>query len=343
MRRRAVDSDEAVDLPGQDSFLDIIANIVGILILLVMIVGVRAAMLSPSESASPVAQLAGDTDDDQLSPISLDEYESRVRQAKSQRDAIVDSASRIAHLVARNELRRDERLMLATHVAEFEQEIERRRQRLDSNDQRSFDVRRQLLAAQQELDQLTRQQIALANQTPERVELKNEPTPIGRTVGDNEVIFRLKNKRVVLVPVTELMDEFERREGYRLGEIIRRNGAYGTIGPIGNFRMHYEIVHRRLSGGMISAAPFIEFKPTSDSIGEPIDAAMASDSEFMRRISRANPRREAVTFFVYPDSYGEYRKLREFLREQGFAIAARPLHQHAEIASSPFGRKSVAQ
>ena len=31
-----------VDEPGQDSFLDIVANLVGILIILVMVIGVRA-------------------------------------------------------------------------------------------------------------------------------------------------------------------------------------------------------------------------------------------------------------------------------------------------------------
>ena len=38
-----------VDAPGQDSFLDVVANLVGILIILVMIVGTRA---DPDASAS---------------------------------------------------------------------------------------------------------------------------------------------------------------------------------------------------------------------------------------------------------------------------------------------------
>jgi hypothetical protein len=38
-RRRGSSSSEA---PGQDSFLDIVANLVGILIILVMVVGARA-------------------------------------------------------------------------------------------------------------------------------------------------------------------------------------------------------------------------------------------------------------------------------------------------------------
>ena len=42
-----------VEAPGQDSFLDVVANLVGILIILVMVIGVRAkdAMLE----AAPVA------------------------------------------------------------------------------------------------------------------------------------------------------------------------------------------------------------------------------------------------------------------------------------------------
>ncbi len=340
MRQRPVE-DDPNDMPGQDSFLDIIANIVGILILLVVIVGVRAAMLGRETTEAPTPQA------EPLTVVAQAEIERQLDELRAKRNKVESSIERIVHLQARNALRETERETLATYVASFEDEIEQRRARLASDERRDFDLRRQLVETQQELEELSREQIAIANYAPERVELKNEPTPIAKLVGDDEVIFRIKNRRIVLVPVEELFAEFERREGYRLGEIIRRNGAYGTIGPIGGFRMHYEIVHRRVEGpngtGITTAAPFIEFKPTTGDIGESIDQALQLGSDFMNRIAKANPRREAITFFVYPDSYAEFRQLRDMLRERGFAIAARPLHAEAEIASSPFGRKSSAQ
>ncbi len=338
MRRRPAE-DDPNEMPGQDSFLDIIANIVGILILLVVIVGVRAAMLGRSTTEVPPLE--------PMNVVAQADIDHELNELRSKRDKVEASIDRIVHLKARNELRDAERESMATYLASFEQEIAARRARLATSEQRDFDLRRELVETQQELEQLSREQIALANYAPERIELKNEPTPIAKLVGDDEVIFRIKDHRVVLVPVDELFAEFERREGYRLGEIIRRNGAYGTIGPIGGFRMHYEIVHRHVDApngaNIVTAAPFIEFKPTNSEIGESIDEALRVGSAFMTRIAKTNPRREAVTFFVYPDSYAEFRQLRDVLRERGFAIAARPLHADAEIASSPFGRKSSAQ
>src|SRR5437764_3602466 len=48
---------EADQMPGQDSFLDVITNIVGILILLVLVVGLRS---SRSVRDAPDVQLAGE-------------------------------------------------------------------------------------------------------------------------------------------------------------------------------------------------------------------------------------------------------------------------------------------
>ena len=55
MRRHAEEQHD--QMPGQDSFLDVITNIVGILILLVVIVGVR------SSQAKRFAAASADTDD----------------------------------------------------------------------------------------------------------------------------------------------------------------------------------------------------------------------------------------------------------------------------------------
>ena len=58
--------DEAIDAPGTDSFLDVVANLVGILIILVMVIGVRArdAMVEAqavqeTPAALPAADVAG--------------------------------------------------------------------------------------------------------------------------------------------------------------------------------------------------------------------------------------------------------------------------------------------
>ena len=55
MRRAARGGD---DIPDQDSFLDVMANIVGILIILVMVVGVRAGQARRAKLASVTVDLS---------------------------------------------------------------------------------------------------------------------------------------------------------------------------------------------------------------------------------------------------------------------------------------------
>ena len=55
MKRTEVEADQ---MPGQDSFLDVITNIVGILILLVLIVGLRTSRAVHSTSEQQSAEHA---------------------------------------------------------------------------------------------------------------------------------------------------------------------------------------------------------------------------------------------------------------------------------------------
>ena len=67
--------------PGQDSFLDIVANLVGILIILVMVVGARAkdAMLRGDASPTATPQTASDLRSTKHAEVSVrDELESSV-------------------------------------------------------------------------------------------------------------------------------------------------------------------------------------------------------------------------------------------------------------------------
>jgi hypothetical protein len=55
------------------------------------------------------------------------------------------------------------------------------------------------------------------------------------------------------------------------------------------------------------------------------------------------PDRTTITVWVYPDSFAEFRRLKEHLYQRGFATAARPLPTDRPIAAGPKGTKSIAQ
>jgi hypothetical protein len=50
-----------------------------------------------------------------------------------------------------------------------------------------------------------------------------------------------------------------------------------------------------------------------------------------------------VTVWVYPDSFPEYRKLKESLYHAGFSVATWPRGEGELIGGSPHGSRSAAQ
>src|SRR4051812_30612925 len=145
---------EADQMPGQDSFLDVITNIVGILILLVLVVGLRTQRSVHNGSDPLAAEQA----------IAQDELKKVTNSALTSELNVRDLVNKVG--TAHNEVnfREGERQWLNTDVVAAEQEIAARRANLTKEGQRDFDVRRKLNEAQAQLDEMTRQQIALMSQ-----------------------------------------------------------------------------------------------------------------------------------------------------------------------------------
>ena len=60
-------------------------------------------------------------------------------------------------------------------------------------------------------------------------------------------------------------------------------------------------------------------------------------------INRISPSRATITLWIYPDSFGLHRRIRNDLVERGFSVAARPLPEGLAIRGSPLGTQSAAQ
>jgi hypothetical protein len=83
--------------------------------------------------------------------------------------------------------------------------------------------------------------------------------------------------------------------------------------------------------------------PVASELGETVDEALAPQSAFRNELARCKPGRTAITIWVYSDSFGPFRRLREELYRLGFVVAARPLPPEVPISGSPEGSKSAAQ
>lgn len=328
--------------PGQDSFLDVLTNLVGILVILVMLVGLRAAK-------APVRLPEGPTAQEQQLAAELAAEQARVQSLRAD---VLRLAEQIHKVQQATRLRNQERLMLATAVAAAQQQLEAQRTALDAQTRRQMELRQALSKAEAELEYWTKE-LHQEVPPPEHLEvLYHTPTPLSRTVDELEAHFQLRKGRIVFVPMREIVEAVKRDAQAKQDKLRQLSEIVETIGPIGGFRVKYEFEKKEvaLAGpnqpGMIATVASLRYLmllPVRAEMGESLEQALQPDSEFWRVLAQFPPRRSTVTIWTYPDSFLEFRRLKEVLANQGYATAARPLPEGVPISASPMGTKSAAE
>jgi hypothetical protein len=331
---------------GQDSFLDVVTNIVGIIILLVMVMGMRAsqAVETTAVAERETRQAAPDTDEEF--------QKARQTALDSERD-VRTLINRVVNTRQETMLREQERLLLNTVVADAEQEIARRRSELNSQDQQDFDIRRQLNEAQLTLDELTREQMALLTEEPDVEEIQCEPTPLARVVSGKEVHLLLADDHVAVVPFEELLELLKADAEANVWRLRDQDELERTVGPVNGFRLRYwfvkaALVARNNNTGTVVAGQFPRFShcffiPVTTPAGEPAPEALHPKSEMRQFLGRLNPQGTTVTIWTYPGNYDRLREVKRAIREQGFQIALRPLPKGMPIGASRTGTESVTE
>jgi hypothetical protein len=339
MKRTEVEADQ---MPGQDSFLDVITNIVGILILLVLIVGLRTSRAVHATSDQQSAERAN-----------LDaRLQQAVTSAETGERGIQHLIKRVGNTRQEVAFREGERNALTTMVAEAEQEIKEWRETLNASDRRDFDLRRQIADAQMALDDLTREQIALLSQETSLAEIKCEPTPIARAVTGKEVHILLADEHVAVVPFDALMDAAKEDAIANIWRLRQEDEMERSVGPIDGFRMKYffvndEVVGRSEAGnvvaGRIPSFSHCWIVPLATPTGEPALEAMRPESELSRYLQELRPEGTTVTIWTYPGNYEQLRTLKRWVRQIGFTIAVRPLPKGVPVGASRHGTTSVSE
>ncbi len=334
---------------SQDSFLDVVANVVGVLIILVMLVGMQASrslFLADSERSS--AATAGQ------SPEELkNQLDEATRQAKVAERSVTELATRVARVGHESETLDRQRIELAMHRSLIEEDLQRRRELLDAESQQEFDVQRQLLESQIKLDQLTQQRLSIAATAPEAEEIECVPTPLAKEVDVPSIHLRLRKGLVSIVPVEQLREEFQLHSEEVRRRLQSNSEVVETFGPIDGYRAKFTFIKRQALGssrghiaGQIrenTLETYIEFLPTSDDIGQNVERALMPGSalhEYLQNRRRESP---PIDVWLYTDSFNEFRPLKRSLWEMGFSVATRPLRLQDTIGASPYGSKSAAQ
>ncbi|GMQ80081.1 MAG: hypothetical protein BMS9Abin04_022 [Planctomycetia bacterium] len=325
------------ELPGQDSFLDIVGNMVGILIILVLAVGVRAGRSLARQQQEPAAEQAADRSS--LAAAAL--LSGVVRLGRRSFGIRREVAERNAE---RNEW---ETLVLAV-----QREIDRRRRDLDEQARAEYDVQQELARAKQRLDQIIDDQISMDSVQPETVQIVSRPTPLGRTVAGEELHFQLRSGRLARIPLDELLERLRSTARHKAWKLETQSHWTDTVGPVDGFRLRYVMERVDLpvevqmqtgrTGSIIRLARW-QLLPVSSHLGEPVADALRGASQLNRTLAAQKGRQVALTVWTYPDSFAELRDIKDELQQRGYAVAVRPLPDGVPIGGSPDGSRSVAQ
>ena len=347
---------------GQDSFLDIIANLVGVLIILVVIVGAQATAnlaSKPEPKFEVEAVEQSQTVEDDLA------FEQRRAELQSELSSheFVASKFKLDRAKLQQQTNREKQLaqQLATrrHAMLVQMEAVRA-----IHERKKQDVRDQLNAKQQKQLQLQSEKIQLTSRleslekeinavSASRIEstvetIDHYPNPIAKTVFSNEIHFRLDGGKISYVPMDELIEQMKSEVRLKAEKLKQADVTRETIGPLNGFRLQYElgIVPPSQTGQTNSRV--VRFKrfviqPVDSTAGESLDAALTDGSQFASILQRNEPRRTTVSVWVYPNSYGEYSKLKDWLHERGFQMASWPLSEGRPISGGPDGFRTSAQ
>ena len=367
---------------GSDSFLDIVANIVGILIILIVIAGVRVSQSPPRPKTMPVAPApvvnpapalempeteepvsvapepmmaqAAQEPDPETPPEPLPpllpppELVSRVQGLEAEIAALTMQSKNLGNsLATANRLQEElnQRLQTASSL------LNERQGELHASAARDTQQKHDLELLKQALARLQVQVAEAEKKSPPVEKLEHRITPVSRTVLGRELHFRLEKNRVAEVPIEALVERLKEHIERRKDWLVKTRQHKGQVGPINGFTLEYVIGVDVISGlaelragvgGYRMSMRYWEIQPEETLRGETEETALSQGSKFYQALLSAGSE-TTLTFWVYPDSYPLYRKLQHFAHEHGFPVAGRPLPFGVAISGSPNGSKSASQ
>ena len=329
------EQEEAVNA---DSFLDIVASVVSVMIIMVMMTGLKIKN-TPLEAqpTSEVARAGGDLVQKQ-------------REEQTLRGDVEKIAAEMEQVQTQTAKRTRERDILVLAMTGLDQQLRGARQAAQQSPP-DGQLAAKVIEARNRLEILNRQREAIEKSPPPSVEIESFTTPLGRTVDGRELHFQLIHGRIAYVPLNELVEKAMadlKRKAHKLSE---RPELTDSVPPEQGFRLTYTIRLRPPTMDEIresdSQRPKIEDRvvltPVADNLGETFDEALRPGSQFQQALADRRAKDATITLWTYPDSFDDFRRVKKELYRLGFPVAARPLPEGVPISGSSSGSKSTAE
>ncbi len=322
-----------------DSFLDVVANVVGIILRLILVawVGARSyKAVVPTAPATLTKEEIAELPDpqDPLAP----ELERQRRELAEAQSHLLEQLKEWQKLRKDSTLTAEELTRLTARV----QQVDAERQSVESKSRQDAQAIRNAGLSLEEIRERSKgivAEIEAMRKAPPTKQTLRYRTPVSHPLQTEELLFECRSGRISFIDCGKFMAEIE--DTLRDGEKLRGTNEYsGVTETIGPFRMRYWVEMDAYSS---KAALSWEIEPVDFVRGETVEQALSPGSEFRRVIDSIEPASTAVTLCVYPDSFPLYRKLRDFMHERDIVVAGRPFPEGASIAASRHGTASRGQ
>jgi hypothetical protein len=347
------------DIPFSfDSFLDVVANVVGIIIRLILITWVGAksytGFVLPTPPSAPTVAVV---DENVTLPEPEDPLTPELERQKH--DMALAQAQLLEQFRAWEQVQ-GERQLTEKELAALTQQIDTLAAERSTVERAAADNGKTgqgvalSLAEIQERGKRLAEELEALRKAPSPKKTHRYRTPVSHPLHTEEIMFEILKGRVTVIDIGAMEDEVDRKLPEK-GELLRTSWMVTDItAPVGAFRLRYTI--EREHGSMISGAmpptdrsnfkygqTGWEVEPVIAERGETVEQALASGSAFRKVIESLDPNQTAVTFCVYPDSFAQYRQLRDYLHDRDMTVAGRPLPEGHAITAGRNGTASRGQ
>ncbi|HTU92027.1 MAG TPA: hypothetical protein VMF69_18230 [Gemmataceae bacterium] len=323
-----------------DSFLDVVANVVGIILRLILVAWVGARSYKAVAPSAPLPALTKEEiaelpdPKDPLAP----ELERQRRELAEAQAHLLEQLKEWQKLRQDSTLTAEELGRLTAHV----QEVDSEKQNVESKSRQDAQAVRNAALSLQEIRERSKSivaEIEALRKAPSSKQTLRYRTPVSHPLQSEELLFECCHGRISFIDYGKFKAEIDNvlSDGEKLRGTNRFSSVTESVGP---FRMHYTA---EIDQYTMKSALSWELEPIAFVRGESVEQALAPGSEFRRVIDSIEPASTAVTMCVYPDSFPLYRKLRDYMHERDIVVAGRPLPEGVCIAANRYGTTSRGQ